>query len=223
MKRLLLAVLALCALPASVASPQTAVCRTEPVILTVEAADTPAPAEEEPTERPPAAHWDPNWVPADETADETVETLAANGAKPRHRGMKPLSLYAQTFVVTEEDLLLAARVAQLEAGTEERAYRAVLCVIYNRCVARRFGGGITDIATEVYRKHQFSVVGHKRFKTLEPPAEIVAAARDVFVYGNLDLPKDVLFFCSARLGRGFGGRKFYKNIGGNLFFYGSAD
>ena len=113
--------------------------------------------------------------------------------------------------------------AYLEAGVGKDAYRAVLCVIYNRCVAPRFGGGITDIQTEVYRKHQFSVIHHKRFSTLEPPEEIVEAARDIFVSGNLDLPEDVLFFRSAKLGKRFGGRRLYKNIGGNLFFYGSVD
>ncbi|MBQ2202715.1 MAG: hypothetical protein II412_09075, partial [Clostridia bacterium] len=59
------------------------------------------------------------------------------------------------------------RVAYLEAGgRNERAYRAVLCVIYNRCVAKRFGGEVTDIPTEAYRKGQFSVIHHKGFKKL---------------------------------------------------------
>ena len=167
--------------------------------------------------------FDPNWVIAPE-GEQTEEAFAENGLVLRYFGMRPLSRYAQTYEPTEEDLILAARVAYLEAGAKnEAAYRAVLCVLYNRCIATRFGGGVTTISEEVYRKSQFSVIHNKRFKTLEPPEEIVEAARDIFVYGNLDLPENVLFFCAARLGKHFGGRRFYKNIGGNLFFYGKTE
>ena len=166
---------------------------------------------------------DPNWVLWEEPED-AVEAFAQEGDVPVFFGMQPLSRYAQVITVTDEDLILAARVAYLEAGgTNERAYRAVLCVLYNRCVAPRFGGKVTDIPAEAYRKGQFSVIHHKGFKTLEPPEAIIEAARDIFVYGNLDLPENILFFCAARLGKGWGGRRFYKNIGGNLFFYGSVD
>ena len=171
--------------------------------------------------------WDPNWVmwKESEESEDAVEAFADGEPQPvLHRGMRPLSRYAQAFTVTEEDLILAARVAYLEAGgRNERAYRAVLCVIFNRCVAPRFGGKVTDITTEAYRKGQFSVIHHKDFKTLEPPEAIVEAARDIFVYGNLDLPESVLFFCAARLGKSWGGRRFYQDIGGNLFFYGEVD
>lgn len=173
---------------------------------------------------PPDDGFDPNWVLWEEQ-EETAEAFAPREAGAAlFRGMRPLSRYAQAFSVREDDLILAARVAYLEAGgRNERAYRAVLCVLYNRCVAPRFGGGVTDIATETYRKGQFSVVHHKGFQTLEPPEAIVAAARDIFVYGNLDLPENILFFCAARLGKSWGGRRFYKDIGGNLFFYGRVD
>ncbi len=167
---------------------------------------------------------DPDWVLWEEP-DETAEAFAHNAeGSALFCGMRPLSRYAQAIPVTEEDLVLAARVALLEAGERnERAYRAVLCVIYNRCVAKRFGGTVTDIPTEAYRKGQFSVIHHKGFKNIEPPEAIVEAARDIFVYGNLDLPENILFFCASRLGRSWGGRRFYQDIGGNLFFYGSVD
>ena len=169
------------------------------------------------------AQWDPNWVPWEEP-EEAVEAFAAGEKIAAQPGMRPLSRYAQVHAVTDEDLVLAARVAYLEAGGRNaRAYRAVLCVLYNRCVAKRFGGKVTDIRTEAYRKNQFSVIHHKGFKTLKPPEAIVNAARDIFVYGNLDLPENILFFCAARLGRSWGGRKFYQNIGGNLFFYGKVE
>ena len=155
--------------------------------------------------------------------DDAVEAFAES-EPGMHCGMRPLSRYAQVFSVSDDDLVLAARVAYLEAGgRNEQAYRAVLCVIYNRCVAKRFGGKVTDIPTEAYRKGQFSVIHHKGFKKIKPPEDIVEAARDIFVYGNLDLPETILFFCAARLGKSWGGRRFYQDIGGNLFFYGSAD
>lgn len=216
MKRLLAVWLCLCLLPFSFAAAEEQET-PEPVIETV----TLAP--EEPDPSPVPIPPDPNWIlAADEP--ETVEAFAQTAAEERHRGMRPLSRYARAFTVTEADLKLAARVAYLEAGgRSERAYRAVLCVLYNRCAAKRFGGKITDISTEAYRKGQFSVVHHKGFGTLEPPEKIVEAARDVFVYGNLDLPENVLFFCASRLGKNWGGHRFYKDIGGNLFFYGNVD
>lgn len=182
--------------------------------LSIEKAETVTPETDVP---------DPNWIPWEETG-ETVEAFKTDGEPVAFYGMRPLSRYAQAYDVPDEDLTLAARVAYLEAGgRNERAYRAVLCVLYNRCVAKRFGGQVTDIPTEAYRKGQFSVIHHKGFKKLEPPQEIIDAARDIFVYGNIDLPENILFFCAARLGKGWGGRRFYKDIGGNLFFYGSAD
>jgi len=175
------------------------------------------------TEPPTPNEPDPDWVLWEEP-EETVETFASADGEPLHRGMRPLSRYAQVIEVTDEDLVLAARVAYLEAGgTNERAYRAVLCVLFNRCVAPRFGGEVTDIATEAYRKGQFSVIHHKGFRSIEPPEAIVDAARDIFVYGNLDLPENILFFCASKLGKSWGGRRFYKDIGGNLFFYGRVD
>lgn len=133
------------------------------------------------------------------------------------------SAYEQLFGVTEEELVLAARVAYLEAGSKENGIRAVLSVIYNRCMAPRFGGEATTIETEVFRKGQFSVVHHKRFDKIEPPEAYVEIAREIFYEGKLYLPKNILFFCARRLGKSWGGRKFYKDIGGNLFFYGSTE
>lgn len=133
-----------------------------------------------------------------------------------------LSDYAAIHEVEPEAVLLAARVAMLEGGFQEDSARAVLSVIYNRCMAPRFGGEVTDIAGEVFRKGQFSVIGHKHFDTLEVPDKMLDWAWDVFLNGNTSLPDNVLFFCAQRMGKGWGNRKYYKNIGGNLFFYGST-
>ncbi len=130
-------------------------------------------------------------------------------------------LYTTHYDCGDADVLLAARVAFLEAGgRSEEAYRAVLSVIYNRCMAPRFGGGVTSIADEVYRKGQFSVIHHRNFDDVVPPDEVVDCAYDVFHNGVTNVPDTVLFFCAKRLGENWGGRKFYKNIGGNLFFHG---
>ena len=135
-----------------------------------------------------------------------------------------IPVYATSFTLTEEDLVLAAKVAYWEArGKGEEAYRAVLSVIYNRCMTPRFGGGMTLIFTEVYRRGQFSVINRSRFRKVDPPEEIVEYARDVFESGNINIPYNILFFCDVSLGPDFGGRKLYKNIGGNLFFYASTE
>ncbi len=211
MKRLFSAWLALCVLLLAVAS--------------LGAAPTPAPQSDTASEESNAVPVppDPNWVLAAD-AEETAEAFKTSDAPLRQHGMRPLSTYAQVHPVTEEDLVLAARVAYFEAGaSSERSYRAVLCVLYNRCVAKRFGGEVTDISTETYRKGQFSVIHNAKFETFDPPEELIEAARDIFVYGNLDLPESILFFCAEKLGKGWGGRKFYQSIGGNLFFYGATD
>ena len=214
MKRLLLMLMLLCMLPGLLLGARVPVRTTEP----------PSAETEKPERSPIPIPPDPNWVPAAEPVEETAEVFRTFGATPRSHGMRALSGYAQSFTVTDDDLILAARVAYFEAGPRsERAYRAVLCVLYNRCVAKRFGGKITDIATETYRKGQFSVVHNKKFKTFDPPEAIIEAARDIFVYGKLDLPDNILFFCAESIGKRFGGHKFYKNIGGNLFFYGRVD
>lgn len=211
MKRLFLGFLVLCSLLALGATPPP-----EEVYVTV--------SPQEPDDAAPQAvpiPPDPNWVLAEE---ETVEAFADQSERLRHHGMRPLSPYAQAYEVTDGDLLTAARVAYFEAGPRnERGYRAVLCVLYNRCMAKRFGGKVTDIRTETYRKGQFSVIHNKKFETFDPPDALIEAARDVFVYGNLDLPENILFFCAESIGDRFGGHKFYQNIGGNLFFYGNVD
>lgn len=132
--------------------------------------------------------------------------------------------YAYTMHITEEDLNLAARVAYWEMrGKGEYAYRAVLSVIYNRCMATNWGGGVTSISETVYRPGQFSVVNKKRFKTTEPPAEIIEYARDVFCNGNINIPYNVMFFgWSGAVSKSWGGRTLYKEIGGDYFFYGST-
>lgn len=153
------------------------------------------------------------------------EAWKANGIALPDGSRFMLSLYARTVGVTEEAIDLAARVAYYEAGprASEAAQRAVLCVIYNRCMAPRFGGGTTDIETEVYRKGQFSVIGHKQFKMDEMPQSLLDYARDIFLWGHLSLPENVLFFHAAALGSDWGGRRVYGNIGGNLFFYGRTE
>ena len=140
--------------------------------------------------------------------------------EPEQEG--PVAETVQNGAYSREELELAAKVAYLEAkGKGEAAYRAVLSVIYNRCKSSRFGRGETSIKTEVYRKSQFSVIGHSKFETMTPPEEIVSYAEDVFCGGNTNVPADVLFFRADRLGHSWGSKRYYKTIGGNAFYYGS--
>lgn len=133
-------------------------------------------------------------------------------------------LYTTHFPLSDADVLLLARVAFLEAGgRSEDAYRAVLSVIYHRCMGKRFGGGVTAVTDEVFRKGQFSVIGHRNFDSVVPPDEVVVCARDVFETGKVNVPETVLFFCAKQLGENWGGRKLYANIGGNLFFHGRTE
>ena len=174
----------------------------------------------------PARVFDETPKPKPFALDESIRRLfLQHGIEKPDGNRLLLSPYATGIGIREEDLILAAKVAYFEAGgyATEKAHRAVLSVIYNRCIAPRFGGGLTDIPTEVYRKGQFSVIANKKFRTFEPPETIVAYARDIFQWGNINLPENILFFHADCLGKNWGGRKFYGNIGGNLFFYGRTE
>ena len=99
---------------------------------------------------------------------------------------------------------------------------AVLSVIFNRCNSSAFGGGKTDIRTEVYRKNQFSVVKRDDFLTASVPSSLVDAAKRVFTQGGSVLPENVVFFRVASKGTEWGDKIYYDTIGGNCFFA-SAD
>ncbi|MCL2671911.1 MAG: cell wall hydrolase [Clostridiales bacterium] len=150
------------------------------------------------------------------TPDHTPEPSPEPAAVPA------LHTYANAVRVTETDLNLAARVAYWEMrGKGEYAYRAVLSVIYNRCMATNWGDGVTSIPEVVYHPGQFSVVNKKPFRTTEPPAEIIEYARDIFCNGNISIPYNVMFFgWSGLISKKWGGRRMYKEIGGDYFFYG---
>ena len=112
---------------------------------------------------------------------------------------------------------LAARVAYFEAGSEE-GRKAVLSVIYNRCNSSAFGGGKTDIRTEVYRKNQFSVISRSDFLTASVPSSLVDTAKNIFTGGASMLPDNIVFFRVASKGTEWGDKIYYDTIGGNCFF-----
>ena len=112
---------------------------------------------------------------------------------------------------------LAARVAYFEAGSEE-GRKAVLSVIYNRCNSSAFGGGKTDIRTEVYRKNQFSVISRSDFLTASVPSSLVDTAKNIFTGGASVLPDNIVFFSVASKGTEWGDKIYYDTIGGNCFF-----
>ncbi len=201
---------------------------------------TPVPLTPSPTPEPtPVPTMEPTPVPEPEptlkrtnrpkatlppvTKPSTPELITPEPFEPEpERREEPAEEAAHTGAYSREELELAAKVAYLEAkGKGETAYRAVLSVIYNRCKSSRFGRGETSISTEVYRKSQFSVIGHSKFETMTPPEEIVSYAEDVFCGGNTNVPEGVLFFRADRLGHSWGSKTYYKTIGGNAFYYGS--
>ena len=179
---------------------------------------TPVPLTPSPTPEPtPVPTMEPTPVPEPEptlkrtnrpkatlppvTKPSTPELITPEPFEPEpERREEPAEEAAHTGAYSREELELAAKVAYLEAkGKGETAYRAVLSVIYNRCKSSRFGRGETSISTEVYRKSQFSVIGHSKFETMTPPEEIVSYAEDVFCGGNTNVPEGALFFRADRL------------------------
>lgn len=204
-----------------------------PVPLTPSPTPEPTPVPTmEPTPAPepkpkPKRTTRPKATPSPVTKPRTPELITPGPFEPEPfepepEREKPAEEAAHIGAYSREELELAAKVAYLEAkGKGETAYRAVLSVIYNRCKSLRFGRGETSISTEVYRKSQFSVIGHSKFETMAPPEEIVSYAEDVFCGGNTNVPEDILFFRADRLGHSWGGKTYYKTIGGNAFYYGS--
>ena len=146
-------------------------------------------------------------TPAPEIELNPVATPTATPAAP--------SPTADPVTVSEHEL--AARVAFFESGSEE-GRMAVLSVIFNRCNSSAFGGGKTDIRTEVYRKNQFSVVKRDDFLTASVPSSLVDAAKRVFTQGGSVLPENVVFFRVASKGTEWGDKIYYDTIGGNCFF-----
>ncbi|MCR5073147.1 MAG: cell wall hydrolase [Clostridiales bacterium] len=146
-------------------------------------------------------------TPAPEVELNPVATPTTTPAAP--------SPTAEPVTVSEHEL--AARVAFFESGSEE-GRMAVLSVIYNRCNSSAFGGGKTDIRTEVYRKNQFSVVKRDDFLTASVPSSLVDAAKRVFTQGGSVLPENVVFFRVASKGTEWGDKIYYDTIGGNCFF-----
>ena len=116
-----------------------------------------------------------------------------------------------------DDLLLACKVAYLEAGNTD-GRKAVLNVIYNRCISSKFGGGKTTIEEEVFRKSQFSVVNNSKFSDLTISDELLDYANDIFNNKHNVIPENVLFFRSSKKGNEWGNKVFYETIGGNSFF-----
>jgi len=128
---------------------------------------------------------------------------------------------------SEEEILLA-RVMQMEGGTNTNSAKAVGSVIINRLNnTKRWGND--SVKEVIYRKNQFSVVKSSKFDTLEPKTSILKAARQLLNEGS-SLPAGVEYFRSDNVGKGtkkddglyyWGSHVFYKNIGGNNYYFAS--
>ena len=224
MNRLFAALLAilLLALPAAAfAEDETPPAETQAPVTTPE--PTPEPTQKptpKPTQEPaPDPTPEPTAVPTPEPTPTPEATPTPDSGTSSAAPTPIVSDSLTTGAYNDEELELAARVAHWEArGNGEEGYRAVLCVILNRCESSKFGGGQTTIFTEVYRKSQFSVVRYEKFAGDRAPDEIIEYARDVFNNKNRLLPENVYSFRSGSLGTSWGDKTYYGTYGGNAFF-----
>lgn len=117
---------------------------------------------------------------------------------------------------SKEELHMAAKLIYAEGSNQStEGFEAMASIIYNRLQSKKFPNSIEGI---VYQKGQFTVVKRKNFSSLEPSEKAIAAVEKVFVKGNIALPKDVMFFKSARLSKSWGSRKYYATISGNMYY-----
>lgn len=133
----------------------------------------------------------------------------------------PSSMYTvQPGQFSEYDIKLVAALIHAEGpGSTKVGYRAIASVILNRVLnsSRWFPN---DVPGVLFQKGQF---GYSRayLESLKPNSVAIAAARYVFQTHGSTLPKKVLFYRAAYLGRNWTDyTKYYATIEGNCYFYG---
>lgn len=115
------------------------------------------------------------------------------------------------------DEIWCAKMARREAGTNRAGSEAVISVVANRLNDSRFK--YKSIEEVLFAPNQFSTAA--KLESTTPSAVNLEAAKKVLRTGSV-LPKGVLFFKSGS--QTWGTRVFYKNVGGNnFFFYGQKD
>lgn len=125
----------------------------------------------------------------------------------------PKPSYNPSGNYTEEEVLLVAKLAYLESGHTTKGFKAVASVVLNRVLHKSFPNTIEGV---IYAPGQFSVVGELDSTT--PSNGAINAVRDVLNGNGPILPKDVLNFRAARLGRVWGNLEYYCTIANNCYF-----
>lgn len=122
----------------------------------------------------------------------------------------------QKYKFTYEDIWLAAKLIYAEGRQQSTdGFFAMASVIYNRYNSKKFPATIEKIA---YAPGQFTVVSYDSFASLVPSFSAVNAVLEVFLNDASTLPKEVMFFKSARLEKKWGKRVYYDTIGGNMYY-----
>ncbi len=142
---------------------------------------------------------------AEPTAKPTaVKTTAKPKAKPTSK-----------IKYTKYELILLARVVQMEAGKTHTANQlAVASVVINRLKSKKWPNSIKAV---IYQRSQFTVVRYSKFSRLNPCSKALKNAKYVLENGPT-VPNKVMFFKSAGLSKRWGSRDFYKRIGDNYFY-----
>lgn len=116
------------------------------------------------------------------------------------------------IVINKQELDLLARCIYSEARDSEKGMRYVGYVILNRVETPLYPKTISGVILE---KGQFKVVKNGKI-SLEPSEQAIKIATDLILYGNQEIPKDVLAFRSKRY-HIWKGSIPYCEVGGNYF------
>ena len=117
----------------------------------------------------------------------------------------------------KDDLYLVAQLVWREARSSLSGQIAVANVVYNRLRSRKFPNSIEGV---IFQTGQFSPADNaSSLRSTRPNRNSIEAVLEIFVRGKTILPRSVLYFRSARLGKEWASsRTYYAEYGGNYFF-----
>lgn len=122
----------------------------------------------------------------------------------------------QKYKFTYDDIWLAAKLVYAEGRNQSsKSAFAMASIIYNRLNSKKFPDTMEKIA---YAPGQFTVAFNDSFATLTPSFTAVNAVIEVFMNNGSTLPKDVMYFKSARKSKKWGKRVYYDTIDGNMYY-----
>lgn len=130
---------------------------------------------------------------------------------------KEYAQYSQGYYA-QEDLYLVAQLVHQEAkNTTLEGKIAVANVVYNRIRSSKYPNTITKV---VFQKGQFSPADNEsKLRSVRASSNSIKAVLEIFVKGETILPRNVLYFRAARLGKEWtSARTYYNTYGSNCFF-----